>query len=269
MHIDILMYADDIIILASSPKDAQIMLNEVTKFGKDYQIKFNPDKTNVLIYNAKPEDELVVLLLCNAPIVRTKCVKYLGVQLSDDYKNQEHLNKRKTAVQTSYANLISTGVINDQMDIYTKMCMFKIYLKPLLFYGCEVLDLSPQEVNELKRIEGNMIKKIIGMAKQCKSTSLYGALEIETVEDSIKKLQYKFIKRAQKSNYVNQFLIESSLIKNNNSLIGKIINNLNLDTNANITTINTNIEKDIIRINSEVADKSKYSEEVNTVKEIL
>jgi len=107
------------------------------------------------------------------------------------------------------------------------------------------------------------------MAKQCKSTSLYGALEIETAEDSIKKLQYKFIKRAQKSNYVNQFLIETRLIKNNNGLIGKIINNLNLDTNADITTINTNIEKDIIRINSDVADKSKYSEEVNTVKEIL
>ena len=53
INIDILMYADDIILTASSAQDAQTMLNEVSKFGETHQIKFNPTKTSLLIYGAK------------------------------------------------------------------------------------------------------------------------------------------------------------------------------------------------------------------------
>ena len=57
---------------------------------------------------------------------------------------------------------MSTGVINQQMNIQTKMRMFKTYLKPLLFHGTELADLNQGEISELKRIEGNTIKKLIG-----------------------------------------------------------------------------------------------------------
>ena len=98
MNIDILMYADDIILTASSAQDAQIMLNEVSKFGETHQIKFNPTKTSLLIYGAKKEDQLVNLLLCNQTIVRTTTVKYLGSELADNYSNKQHIKKRKIAV---------------------------------------------------------------------------------------------------------------------------------------------------------------------------
>ena len=46
---------------------------------------------------------------------------------------------------------------------------------------------SITEIAKMKRIEGNMLKKIIGMAKTCVSEPLYGALNLETVEESILK----------------------------------------------------------------------------------
>ena len=132
MNIDILMYADDIILTASSAQDAQIMLNEVSKFGETHQIKFNPTKTSLLIYGAKKEDQLVNLLLCNQTIVRTTTVKYLGSELADNYSNKQHIQKRKIAVFSSLGNLISSGIINQQMDVFIKINLFKTYLKPLL-----------------------------------------------------------------------------------------------------------------------------------------
>ena len=40
------MYADDVIIIATCPKEAQLMLDEISKVSTTHEIKFNPDKTN-------------------------------------------------------------------------------------------------------------------------------------------------------------------------------------------------------------------------------
>ncbi len=44
MKIDVLMYADDVVIIATCPKEAQLMLDEVSKVSVTHEIKFNPDK---------------------------------------------------------------------------------------------------------------------------------------------------------------------------------------------------------------------------------
>jgi hypothetical protein len=50
--------------------------------------------------------------------------------------------------------------------------LFKVYIKPLLTYGCEL-----NEMSELKKCEGNAIKQKVGIAKKCHTTPFYGALD--------------------------------------------------------------------------------------------
>ena len=78
----------------------------------------------------------------------------------------------------SLNNLYTSGIINNQTSIPTKLKLFKAF-KPLLTYGCELLDLDPNEVGELKKCEGNAIKQIIGIAKKCHTSPLYGAINME------------------------------------------------------------------------------------------
>ena len=49
--IDILMYADDIMLVAPSHQKMQQMLDEVSKFSITHQIRFNPNRTMLLIFN--------------------------------------------------------------------------------------------------------------------------------------------------------------------------------------------------------------------------
>ena len=269
MNIDILMYADDIILMASTIQDAQKMLDEVTKFGETHQIKFNPTKTNLLIYSSKKVDKSIDLLLCNQKIIRTSTVKYLGTELADNYSNKQHIQKRKAAVFSSLGNLISTGVINEQMNVYVKMSLFKTYLKPLLYYGIELIDLNVGEMVEMKRIEGNLLKKVIGMSKCCRSEPVYGALGLETAEENIKHQQYKFIKRAQENMYLNQFIKHSLDLKNNYGLLGKITKNLSLENQTDLEAINIAMEKDMINIKAANIDRFLFNPEVLKIREIL
>ena len=245
------------------------MLDEVSKFGYSHQIKFNPTKTSLLIYNPKKEDKLAKLVLCNEEIIRTNSVKYLGNELADNYSNKQHIEKRKTIANASLANLMSTGVINQQMNIQTKMRMFKTYLKPLLFYGIELADLNQGEISELKRIEGNTIKKLIGMTNSCRSEPLYGALEIETVEESVRILQYKFIKRIQTNQYLNSFLIETIKIQNDAGLVGNIMKRLELNGLISLDKLNKAIEKETEVLLKSKQDRSKFNKDAIAVKEIL
>ena len=73
MRIDILMYADDIILIATFINDAQTMLDVVSEFSNTHQVKFNPDKTGLLIFKDVSDTETTTrLLLCGEPIVIEK-----------------------------------------------------------------------------------------------------------------------------------------------------------------------------------------------------
>ena len=60
IRIDILMYADDVILAANDINEAQAMLNVVTEFSSTNQVKFNPDKTHLLVFNKSTNEEDVL-----------------------------------------------------------------------------------------------------------------------------------------------------------------------------------------------------------------
>jgi hypothetical protein len=80
------MYADDIILVADNAVDAQTLLDAVTKFGFEIKIKFNPEKTNLMVCGARPMS--FELKLCNKSIVLVDEIKYLGVMLKSNNKIQ-------------------------------------------------------------------------------------------------------------------------------------------------------------------------------------
>ena len=168
--IDILLYADDIILLASTFRKMQDMLDELTKFSITHQIRFNPSKTNVMTLNMN--NTLDELKLCNEPIVQTDSFKYLGIEITNNYSNLEHIEKRTKAVSASIANLTTTGVLNKQLNICTKIRLYSAYLKPLIAYGSEIIIFSQDELVKMKRLEGNTIKKVIGVSKYCVSKTV-------------------------------------------------------------------------------------------------
>ena len=51
ININILLYADDIVLISNTKKEMQIMLELTGNFGNKIELKFNPTKTNYLAIN--------------------------------------------------------------------------------------------------------------------------------------------------------------------------------------------------------------------------
>jgi len=270
MRIDILMYADDIILIATSIKDAQTMLDTVTEFSKTHQVKFNPEKTNLVIYKSPNDNETnTILLLCGEPIVIAESIKYLGVMVNNSFNNQEHIDKRTKLAYSNLSNLYTTGVLNKMMCVSTKISLLKIYIKPLLYYGLEALDLNKSEINDIKKCESSIVKQLMGISKYCHTEELFSALSIETTEESIYKHKLRFLQRLENNSYTNQFITELRMLNNTTGSLTRISKYMKLNNNSCMKTILDNIQITLLKMERNLLDRHLYNPKVNEIKEIL
>ena len=107
------------------------------------------------------------------------------------------------------------------------------------------------------------------MSKCCRSEPIYGALGLETSEESIKLQQYKFLKRAQESPYLNEFIKQSLAIENFNGLLGKISKNIEPEKEISHENINRAIDADIINLKLANRDRFLFNPEVLEIRKIL
>ena len=51
VSIDVLAYADDILIITHTKLNMQLMLNKLSELGEELEIKFNPNKSVYIVFN--------------------------------------------------------------------------------------------------------------------------------------------------------------------------------------------------------------------------
>ena len=129
MVVNILLYADDIVLFANSKQEMQLMINIVEKFGSGSEIKFNPEKTNFLVINEhlKVNEHLLqnmTLKLNGLPVVKVESVKYLGNIINSALNNTDHLNNQIRLAAAAMFKLNECGY-DESLDVFTIIQLYK------------------------------------------------------------------------------------------------------------------------------------------------
>ena len=78
--VNVLLYADDVVLLADNESDLQNILDKVSEWGKKWRIKFNNSKSKVVHFRSKQanctENDFYV---CNQVLEKVPSYKYLGL----------------------------------------------------------------------------------------------------------------------------------------------------------------------------------------------
>jgi hypothetical protein len=267
--INVLMYADDVILLAKTIDEAQQMLDIVTDFGNEYQIKYNPSKTCVMIETNNKKLKQSKLLLCDKEITLSEQIKYLGSEICSNGKSRTHIISRKSKSIKSLNWLRNAGILNNDLNIKNKIMLYNIYIKSIMYYGLESTMLNKGDIDLIEKAEGNNIKQVIGIPNQCRSLPIYGALKIMRPLESYKYNQYKFLIRALDNDYLKRFFHEVMYTSTKGTIIGSIKTNLGLKNNASVDTIKEKLLNEILDIKVRVQDRYKYNNESQTVAKIF
>ena len=144
MTINIILDADDVVLISNTRKEMQTMLKITENFGNKIELKFNPTKTNFMTINESlksiskkyKNDAGITLKLDNKTIERVEKVKYLGMVISSNLKNTNHLLNR---IALSYAAIgklnKETMFDNRNLNPYVKFHQYKTYIRPLLTHA--------------------------------------------------------------------------------------------------------------------------------------
>jgi hypothetical protein len=140
--IPLLMFADDIVLIAESAADLQRLLDILSDFCSKHQMVVNFSKTKVVIYHATyqtAKDRKHIFCFAGRPLEVATQYKYLGL-LTPARNTTEHMasavadrgTAAKAALFKRYAHL---GI---EANAVLKRKLFDAIVVPNLTFGCEV-----------------------------------------------------------------------------------------------------------------------------------
>jgi hypothetical protein len=157
LQISAIMYADGIMLMSTTSKGLENMLNETASYLKEWKIKMNQNKTNYLVVGEERIHECPIIIN-NECIQRVTKIKYLGVTIDNKLNMNDHIENKNKQNSINAYYLYSIGLFNSNMNVQTKKYIYNTYCRPTLYYGWEFIEASGNKTKMIRNDEGILIK---------------------------------------------------------------------------------------------------------------
>lgn len=236
LKMDIILYADDVILLSNTALDLQAMLDLTSLFGLNHEIKFNVKKTNIIIFhnkckyvkkNTDNSDDRIRFRLDGQLVPIVDKIRYLGTWIDKYLTNSYNISDKIRGLACKINSLEKLGFKTKSIKPSLKAFYYKTYVRPYFLYGLEVLTLGAGEYRRIKTAEGNVIKHAIGLPSCVWTTDLFLALELNTISKTLQKLKMGLMLRLLNNkitrNLTLAILKSSQRIDISDSMIAEVI----------------------------------------------
>ena len=132
-----LLYADDTVVLAESPKELQAALDAVHGYCQEWQLQVNITKTKVIIFSRGKVKKVPTFLFGNEPLEVVHEYTYLGTVFSSNGSMKPAVLKQLAQANRALFKVCSMiSALN--LPIATCCELFDRMVVPVLLYGCEI-----------------------------------------------------------------------------------------------------------------------------------
>ena len=205
--VNVLAYADDLVLLSPSRLGLQKLVHECEKFALSRDIKFNATKTVCMTFiphhsyssTHLTESMSPVITLHGKKLAWVTRFKYLGHLVDDKLGDGIDMRRIKRTLYYN-TNMISALVAEASTEI--KIKLFKSYCANM--YGCELWNVmgDRRAFRELCVSYHSCVKKLAGVSKAARNHPLCLALRILPCKMFVSCRQLLFYKRLLASNNV-------------------------------------------------------------------
>ena len=182
------LFADDtsLYIIVDNLNTAAVTLNNdlehITKWGKTWQVDFNPSKNFSMLISRKNETvDHPSLYMDNVLVSNTSSHKHVGLTFSDSYNWAEHI-ENITAAAWTRLNLLRA--LKFKLKRKTLEKIYTAFIRPLLEYSDPVWDNSSTEAKkQLESVHNEAARIITGATKLCSIDKLLSDLGWESLQE--------------------------------------------------------------------------------------
>jgi len=140
-------YADDIVLLATSKAELQVLVDRLDRVSRRYSLLINIDKTKVMA-----NDGIACrILIQNEQMARLNTFPHFGSLITEDGECTTEFRTRLNRGQAIGASLQKIWK-SHSIPISTKIRLLKALLWPIATYGCESWTLRKNEETRPKAV---------------------------------------------------------------------------------------------------------------------
>jgi hypothetical protein len=187
-----LRFADDIVLIATSPERLQRLLDEVDRISNEFQLEISTKKTKVMAATREPEQ---LNILCRGvKLVQVDKFKYLGAIIEQTADCSHEIRARLGTARSALKSL-STMWKDSALNKSIKLKLLKTLVWPVALYGCETWTLRAADTARLMAFEMTCYRRALRISWTDHRTNEAVLEEMETERElmaTIRKRKLQF-----------------------------------------------------------------------------
>ena len=189
--INILLYADDIILLAANENDLQFLLNIVENWCHKWRLEVNLAKTNIMhVRNPRCPQSRFMFLFNYRVVSYCKKYKYLGTTLDEFLNFQLSADSQAEAAGRALGSLITKTIKNGGLPYKIFSMLYECAVCAVADYGSEIWGYETKD--SVNKIQLRAARCFLGLPKHATSAGVLA--EISWLEP-VCRTQIKMIRQ--------------------------------------------------------------------------
>ena len=196
-RIAILLYADDIILLAPTPGQLQHLCRITEEWLDEYELRINMSKSELVVYNSYCSPKLKIA----GEILRVaRSYRYLGFVSAKRITGREHLKER--ALKMEHATGFFLGLLNSikGIPLIQKTTMAKAYITSVVLYGTDASSGSFEDtlvLQRMEKIQRRYVRSLLGAPANIANSTLLSDLGLISIKGELAKRVFSLRERLE------------------------------------------------------------------------
>ena len=175
LTLGVLLYADDLAILAENESDLQIMLNTLYTWCEKWKLRVNINKTNVIHFRAiRFPRSTVEIKYGECDVLYTSQYKYLGIYVDEYLKYDIGIKNLSDAGQRALGSIIGKCKQLKDFSYRTFTKLYETCVNPVLNYSSAVWGYKSRDC--INKVYFSAIRYFWGVHKFCPILALQGEM---------------------------------------------------------------------------------------------
>ena len=164
LFINVLLYADDIVLITASEDDLQTLLNIVENWCRRWRLEVNLTKTNILhVRPSRRQQSRFMFLFNNRTVEYCRTYKYLGVTLNEFLDFEITAEAQAEAAGRAVGALITKAIKNGGLPFKIYKMLYECSCTSVSDYGSEIWGYLPRDA--ITKIHARAARAYLGLPK--------------------------------------------------------------------------------------------------------
>ena len=197
--VQILAYADDLVLTSNDPKELQKMLDFVHNFSVENEFEFHGGKSKIMKLHRKCT---TTFYLGDQTLEEVDAYRYLGVELERSMHATSRPSpfgkyfkriERKARARGMVARYL--GARRDGLRPKTALKLYTTLCRPILEYASPVVVYSKTQMDDLEKLQNQIVKRSLGLRDNTKTASVRVVSGIPSLATRFAFLKLKHLRR--------------------------------------------------------------------------